>query len=628
MTGYSAEARAYLEAHAIDPVVAAEVGVREQEPGVLLFPYIAEDGSTFDRGRSLNGSGRAKVMQPKGKPLVPWWPAGAPKQAESVLVCEGESDALAALAALREAPACTGLRDLPVVAVPGTGFPPAKLAEALAAVGAREVRLALDADDAGRGYTKQAIEGLCAAGIKPFTVMLPDGRDLADCAAAADDAGEWIANLLIDAQAAGDDGHEPAGNDTLPAARHASRGAPERPELRVVPLVDFAAIVEPSAEALLGTDDDAAFTAGGVVITYGDGGQGKTTLAIDGLAHLAAGLPWLGLPVARPLRVVLVENEGPRGRFRRKLRRKIETWPGPPFAPNVRALEEPWGSFTFGDETLSGALAAACNDFDADMVVIGPLVSLGAEGGGTPEEVSRFERLLAQFRAQVARPLLVWFAHHENKAGDVSGAWERLPDTMMHVRLEGRRQTNVHWEKARWASDLHGERWTLRWLEDREGFERVDAPERDVRAEIVALWEADLSVWRTLTEIAEPRAKGGIGRARADVKAEVEALVAECRFVSEAGPSGRSPKAVCYRPAGLVPGPEQVEQVGAGPLAENLPARPALKGRAEQVGRASNADLIESAQEHPEELLGEGEIVERLEADFDARALDLDGGPA
>lgn len=331
-------------------------------------------------------------------------------------------------------------------------------------------------------------------------------------------------------------------------ARRAASVDGAGPELRLVPLADFAAAVEPSAEALLGTDDDAPFTAGGTVITYGDGGQGKTTLAIDGLAHLAAGVPWLGLAVPRPLRIVVIENEGPRGRFRRKFRRKLETWTGPPFAPNVLALEEPWGGFTFADEALRSRLASACTEFDADALVIGPLVTLGPEGGGTPEEVARFEALLARFRAELARPLLVWFAHHENKAGDVSGAWERMPDTLMHVRLEGRAQTKVHWRKVRWSSALHDERWTLRWLEDSEGFELVDEPERDVRAEIVALWDDDPEQWRTATEVADKR-EGGIGRHRKDVQRELKALVDEGEFEHEKGPPGRHPTAACYRPA-------------------------------------------------------------------------------
>lgn len=159
------------------------------------------------------------------------------------------------------------------------------------------------------------------------------------------------------------------------------------------------------------------------------------------------------------------------------------------------ALENPWSEFTFADEELRTRLAAACTEFEADLLVAGPLVSLGAEGGGTPEEVSTFEALLADFRRRIPQPLLVWIVHHENKSGDVSGAWARVPDALMHVRLEGRGQTKLHWRKARWST-VHDDHWTLRWLADCEGFERTDEPERDVRSEVLALW-GDARDWRT-----------------------------------------------------------------------------------------------------------------------------------
>ena len=46
---------------------------------------------------------------------------------------------------------------------------------------------------------------------------------------------------------------------------------------------------------------------------------GKTTWAIDGVVHLAAGAAWLGIPVPRPVRVLVIENEGPAELFREKL---------------------------------------------------------------------------------------------------------------------------------------------------------------------------------------------------------------------------------------------------------------------------------------------------------------------
>jgi len=202
VSGFKERARAYFRDRAIYPAAVAKAGVCEQA-GAIVFPFLAEDGTSFERRRSLDAV-PAKVMQPRGWPLVPWWPAGRPDTAPWVLVCEGESDALAAMSALARTtpyvPARLGLADLPVIAVPGTGFPPKKLAEALVSVGAQEVRLAFDGDEAGAKATDRAAVELVKAGIRTFVVHLPEGSDLADRAKAADHAGEWIANAIYDAE--------------------------------------------------------------------------------------------------------------------------------------------------------------------------------------------------------------------------------------------------------------------------------------------------------------------------------------------------------------------------------------------------------------------------------------------
>ncbi len=91
---------------------------------------------------------------------------------------------------------------------------------------------------------------------------------------------------------------------------------------------EFAAHDEPGADPLLGGPDDVVVPENGDVMCYGDGGAGKTTLMVDLACHLAAGDAWLGIPVARKLRVLLIENEGPRPLYRSKLRRKLAAWEG------------------------------------------------------------------------------------------------------------------------------------------------------------------------------------------------------------------------------------------------------------------------------------------------------------
>lgn len=101
----------HFAARAIDPEVAAELGVRENGHG-LEFPYPNGVAEQFARTRGLNGAG-PKVRQPAGTRLCPWQPVPSDETRE-VLVCEGESDLLAAVSALRRSP-LEELRDLPVI---------------------------------------------------------------------------------------------------------------------------------------------------------------------------------------------------------------------------------------------------------------------------------------------------------------------------------------------------------------------------------------------------------------------------------------------------------------------------------------------------------------------------------
>lgn len=272
--------------------------------------------------------------------------------------------------------------------------------------------------------------------------------------------------------------------------------------LRIVPLTDFISVEDDVVEPLIGSADETLLPVNGMLLMYGDGGAGKTTLSVDALAHVASATSWLGLPIPNAVKVVLIENEGPRGPFRQRLAKKVATWAGGAFAPNVSVLEEPWSQFTLGDATYRTELAQEIERLQADLVIIGPLASIGARGGGTPDEISEFDKLIRDLRSQCSRPFALWIVHHENKAGDVSGAWERLPDSLVHVQAQGNGRTRVFWRKVRWSSALHQTSSNLIWGDD-YSFEIEQKPVVDVQGEIAGVlsngeWHLVPDIARTL----------------------------------------------------------------------------------------------------------------------------------
>jgi hypothetical protein len=288
-------------------------------------------------------------------------------------------------------------------------------------------------------------------------------------------------------------------------AERENGAAPTEPlDIAVGTIEAFAAVEEPGADPLLGRDGDMLIPEDGDVMVYGAGGSAKTTLMVDAACHLGAGDDWIGIPIPRPLRVLLIEVEGARPLMRGKLRRKIEQWNGAPIQGRVLVLEEPWAVFTFADERWRAALANIIDQYEVDVVIAGPLTRIGMEEAGTLQQTRDFMRLVADVRARCGRRVAVLIVHHENRAGTVSGAWDGVGDTLLHVREAGHGHTLVHVEKARWGHSYQGTTIKLKWAPG-EGFE-VET-ERDLLAEIKSLF-AD-GKWRIVEEI---RKELGVGK--------------------------------------------------------------------------------------------------------------------
>lgn len=157
-----------------------------------------------------------------------------------------------------------------------------------------------------------------------------------------------------------------------------------------VPLREFVDNKEDAPDPLLADDENGALApARGLLMMVGKGGRGKTTLAVDLALSVASGVPWLGFDVPRPLRVLLIENEGPKRPFQDKLAAKLAAWPheitGAIF---VRSLN--WGSFSFADDEQATQLRAFVVAERIDLVVADPLDTVGVEGVGSPEDTRKF----------------------------------------------------------------------------------------------------------------------------------------------------------------------------------------------------------------------------------------------
>jgi hypothetical protein len=301
-----------------------------------------------------------------------------------------------------------------------------------------------------------------------------------------------------------------------------------------VPLDAFLAHPFPKAEPLLGEPGQVYLAAGSLLLLYGAEGAAKSTWTVDGITHLAAGVPWLGIAVPRPVRFCVIENEGPPSLFQQKLAEKAATWTGPPWTQNVFAFQGPWGAFTFADAEARRALLEFCERHAIDVVAANPTLGLGVAGSGRPEETQQFVDWLVE--CGLESTVAFWLVHHENKAGQISGDWGRHADTKVQLQQDGGQpRTKLVWEKTRWATlptDEQPRSCILEWVVETKGYVVVEldacgASESELRARIdVFLAEHP---WSSTTTV-EREVKGTANRIRK--------LLGDGRYDRVEGPRG------------------------------------------------------------------------------------------
>jgi AAA domain len=282
-----------------------------------------------------------------------------------------------------------------------------------------------------------------------------------------------------------------------------------------LPLDEFIAAKSETPPALVGDETENLLPAFGLLILFAKGGKGKTTMIVDAALHFASGVDWLGFTIARPLRVLFIENEGPREPFRAKLELKRKLWQHElRGAIYVQTFE--WGAFTLADNNDVERLRVYCAENEIDVVIGDPLDSLGVDGVGSPEDTRKFMALMGQ--AGLFRTVAFLLLHHPRKEGskdeldEVSGAWGGKPDTMLRLdKLDGNR-ARLSFPKVRWSRRGTRPAYILAFDPDTEGFTVAHEEENEERDYVAELEEllAD-GVWRIVKEIAAPKEDGGIG---------------------------------------------------------------------------------------------------------------------
>jgi hypothetical protein len=207
---------------------------------------------------------------------------------------------------------------------------------------------------------------------------------------------------------------------------------------------------------LVGSDQGPVIAPASLTLVAGKASAGKTTWAVDLILHAAAGEPYCGLAFPRPLRTLVIENEGPREGFRQKLEARL---PHGPSGESLRVWDDPrrWGMVRVSDDVTLEQLVAVIEQHQIDLVVSDSLTRFGMRGNGTPEETRDFVHLLVQ--AGLGRNVAFLILVHtrtrtedgEDELEQLAGAWAPHADTIVMLKKLSGNRARLSYPKTRWA---------------------------------------------------------------------------------------------------------------------------------------------------------------------------------
>lgn len=331
-------------------------------------------------------------------------------------------------------------------------------------------------DPAGYKHAREVAATLTGRVLSLKIVEAKDGNDAADHLKAGlpVDALVEVEIAALTSESLQEEQAGPAGDE---------EGAPRPRTLHFLPGEQFVKQPLLKTDPLVGTEDSILIAPKSFSMLAGIGGSGKTTLILHAIAHWASGYSWFGIPTPRPLRIAVIENEGPHDLFVKKVHSFCERFKNCPcdsqahgnhfdWTKNVIFLDSPWARFSFENENGAADLNEELKAQEIDLLIANPLGRLGMKGVGAPDETRAFLDLMQN--AGLGEDFAVMLIHHLAKPSigralveRVSGDWGPHADTILILERAAEKTAKLTFAKMRWGEEP--DPMLLHWLTDKSG---------------------------------------------------------------------------------------------------------------------------------------------------------------